>query len=189
MPRPKNKTAIKAAVREVIDACPMGSVMTPEQTEWMCRNLEVEYRYFRHVPNPTFPSDIRYLETSQNGVAWTSFSWNKAIDRPDPKQRILTAMRKAVWNGKRMDYWVNNEKVCAVCSSTENPCVDHNKTPFIEIANLYIATFGVAEPIDGLPGEGPVMQDLDRLQWVEFHDLMADFQMLCRSCNSSKGAR
>lgn len=184
------KAAIRAATRAVIDGCPVGEVMSESQTEWMCRNLNVEYRYFRHVENPSFPNDPRYLEVSQNGVAWMPFSWNKAIDRPDAKQQALSAMRRAVWNGSRLAYKDSAEMSCAICEATDDLCVDHKDEPFIEIASLYIAQFGLPELADGLPGEGNIIASKEtRNHWIEFHDNRANFQMLCRSCNSSKGAK
>jgi 5-methylcytosine-specific restriction endonuclease McrA len=184
------KAALKAATRAVIDGCPLGKVMNESQTEWMCRNLNVEYRFFRHVENPTFPNDPRYLEVSQNGIAWTSFSWNKAIDRPDAKQQALSAMRRAVWNGTRLDYKKEVEMYCVECNATDDLCVDHKDQPFIEIATLYIAEHGLPELADGLPGEGNIIASKDvRERWIQYHDRIANFQILCRSCNSSKGAK
>ena len=184
------KAALKAATRAVIDGCPVGEVMTPTQTEWMCKNLDVEYRFFRHAENPTFPNDPRYIEVSQNGVIWIPFSWNKAIDRPDEKQRALSAMRRAVCGGNRLLFLKDAIKSCTNCSSEQDLCVDHKKIPFIEIAMLYISQFGLPKLGDGLPGEGSIIAFEDeRNRWIKFHDEMAEFQILCRSCNSSQGAK
>lgn len=184
------KTWLRAATRAVIDNCPVGQVMTASQTEWMCKNLDVEYRFFRHAENPSFPNDPRYLEVSQNGIVWTPFSWNKAIDRPDDKQRALSAMRRAIWDGKRLSFLKDAIKNCLNCNSADDLCVDHKDVPFIEIATLYLAEYGLPKLGDGLPGEGSVIADAEeKKRWTDFHDSRANFQILCRSCNSSKGAK
>jgi hypothetical protein len=40
-----------------------------------------------------------------------------------------------------------------------------------------------------MDGIGDVMADADvEAEWVEFHGKRAAYQLLCRQCNSSKGA-
>jgi len=64
--------------------------------------------------------------------------------------------------------------------------------PFDEIANDFIAEFGLPKVI-GSPDPSIVVNIFEdgeaEYQWAQFHAERAVYQLLCRSCNASKGKR
>jgi len=75
------------------------------------------------------------------------------------------------------------KKLCASCGATDRLTVDHKSVSFSRIASKFIAEHGMPRLVN--VGNGWQLRD-DR-QFLEFHDALADYQVLCVSCNSKKG--
>jgi hypothetical protein len=98
-------------------------------------------------------------------------------------------MREAVsidlWNFKK-----GLELICERCGSTKHPSVDHVDPPFDGIEEQFIEANGLPAIDDAADGVGNVFADhAVEVSWIKFHMAHAKYQILCRSCNSSKGKR
>ena len=112
-----------------------------------------------------------------------TWSWNKSIDGYSDKKNTLQAMRSAIKNGS---FGKHPKVLCAVCRDDQGLAVDHKTTAFSKIASSYIADHGSPD-ITNISGFGWVLND--EKHFLRYHDSIADYQTLCRSCNSKKGTQ
>ena len=79
----------------------------------------------------------------------------------------------------------------ANCSSFyKDLTVDHRYIPFVMIAKSFIDTEPNIEITNDNKGIGWVIKDPNILKaWQHFHEERANYQILCRSCNSTKGKK
>lgn len=125
---------------------------------------------------------IRHFE----GESFGDWSWRKTISPPKELQEAYAAMRKAIQ--PELDaFRKQSSPECMSCGSTEHPTTDHKTIPFLQIAQAYIEQYDIPERYHGGNGMGWLLVEPDL--WIDFHWEMADYQILCRSCNSSKGAK
>ena len=142
--------------------------------------------------NPQFPSDPRHVCVLIDGK-WRAWSWNKAIDQNvTPESEAKRVMRFIV----REDMKEFKESVkpleCANCGATDNPTVDHANEPFDNIANAFMQQYGVPEIVESDDPNRVIKMFKDmnmEAAWIAFHASIAEYQILCRSCNASKGKR
>jgi hypothetical protein len=140
-------------------------------------------------PNPKFPQDPRHLYMKMNGEDWKVISWKKLIVGWDQDTSVKKVMREAIsidlWNFKKA-----LKLVCERCGSVDHPSVDHVDPPFNWIAEQFIEANGLPIIADSTDGVGNVFGDSAvKVLWIKFHTTHAKYQILCRSCNSSKGKR
>lgn len=109
-----------------------------------------------------------------------TWSWNKSIDGYNADKNLLQAMRTALRKGSYSTHPMN---VCEKCGSTNDLTVDHKTTPFSEIAKQYKNTHPNIDVVN-INSYGWVLRDEPK--FIQFHDNIADYQTLCRSCNSTK---
>lgn len=101
------------------------------------------------------------------------------------------AMRYAVRDQIR-NYRNDASKECAECGTSHNLTVDHMDIPFSVLCDDFIRTnpkirTSIRSNSDGC---GWFICDKDILDtWRKTHAARATFQILCLSCNSSKGMR
>jgi 5-methylcytosine-specific restriction endonuclease McrA len=141
--------------------------------------------------NPMFPNDYRHLHTEIDGV-WAARSWRKLISPISEEQQAKIIMRHCIWRDMR-DYRDSaSPQECASCGAKDDITVDHVAPPFDTIASEFMALHGV--PKIEIPDDN--FRVLDRFEdpeleglWVHFHAERAVYQLLCRSCNASKGKR
>lgn len=142
--------------------------------------------------NPQFPtSDPRHLHTLIDGV-WDARSWRKWINPLSPVQEVKRVMRFCVSEDMREFMECCEIHECDSCGSTKDLTVDHVAPPFDDIANLFIEQNGLPEIIGPRDLSRIINEFLDmniQAAWVAFHASQATYQILCRSCNSSKGRR
>lgn len=143
--------------------------------------------------NPQFPnSDPRHLHTLVDGE-WAARSWRKWIDSVTPEQEAKKAMRFVVREDMR-DFLdaVGGDAYCQWCGSSEDLTVDHSYVPFDDIANSYIEARGLPKVCEH-PSPNIVVNVIEdpntEAEWIAHHASLAEYQILCRSCNSSKGKR
>lgn len=140
--------------------------------------------------NPQFPKDPRHLHMLIDGE-WQSKSWRKMIYPVSKEQDAKRIMRHAIRSDMNDFISSTSDRFCQHCFGEENLTVDHVSPPFDEIANDFIMIYGIPEFEDPPPGHVVKIfncMDLEA-KWVAFHASFACYQVLCRSCNSSKGAR
>ena len=121
---------------------------------------------------------ISVVCTSENHTG--TWSWNKSIDGYNEGKNLLQAMRTASRKGS---YSKHRGNKCEKCGNTDNLTVDHKSTPFSDIAKQYKKDYPDTKATN-INGYGWVLRD--ELRFINYHDNIADYQTLCRSCNSVK---
>lgn len=141
--------------------------------------------------NPEFPNDYRHLHTEIDGV-WAARSWRKLISPISPTQQAKVIMRTVVKEDMQEYLSSAEPKECMNCGRKDDLTVDHVRPPFDDIAVEFMEFYGIPE-IE-IPDDN--FRVLDRFadpdleaQWIAFHASRAIYQILCRSCNASKGKR
>ena len=202
----------RARLRSLIDASafdePMdaGSVaVVNELTGW-------SFEAYKRVRNRAFPSDTRCLAHLSAGE-WEVWSWNKAIAiaaAAEPKGwspgsvEWQAALRWEV-RDQMAEYALKALDECARCGKRSDMTVDHLTVAFSTLANQFAASVGACGPpgpsvpsgqlqpallANDATGRGWYVKDASvAARWREFHRANADYQMLCRSCNSRKGSK
>lgn len=137
--------------------------------------------------NPKFPSDTRHLHVCIDGE-WQSKSWVKSIAPPAKYAEEKSVMRKAITTDTQEYLYGCGIDCCEHCGSDQNLQVDHSDPAFDEIAIGFFNVVGVPSIIPCQSGVGYVFKDIDaEAAWIAFHTANANYQILCRSCNASKG--
>lgn len=141
--------------------------------------------------NPQYPSDPRHLHTEINGE-WAARSWREFITPSSPKNAAKKVMRHVVGQDMRDFLSCVTPMECASCGTENDLTVDHVAPPFDDIANEFIAERGIPSIVDS-SNPGIVVNTFESMDeeayWIAFHAARACYQVLCRSCNSSKGKR
>ena len=134
--------------------------------------------------NPEYPSDTRHVY-----VDGTSLSWNRAIDGYDDHQKLKRTLRNIIASDLR-DFLDEAECECVLCGVTDDLTVDHVDPPFDDIAESFIATHGPVHVAPKANGVGDCLTDINQeAAWIAYHAAQSTYQVLCRSCNASKGKR
>lgn len=182
------KKARKERARALIDANLIDVPFSQQDTVLMNGLLGVEFDGYVRRHNFDFPTDPRHLHALAGGQ-WKSFSWNKAISPINETQNAKRVMREIVREDMR-DFLSTQEPACAHCGADDDLTVDHTP-PFDEIANEFIAQFGIPEIVATTCGGANTFADDNMVdEWIPFHASRVSYlQVLCRSCNSSKGKR
>lgn len=196
-PRKMTKKARKEAVRAIIDRNSHGVAFDGDDVANF-RDLidRDDIAGVMRVENPTFPGDPRFIRVDHGDGQWVPFSWNKAIDGwvADSPPIVMRAMRHAIRDQMRefREEGFNDlvPAECETCGALDDLTVDHVNPPFSAIVKQFTSEYGVPALKEGRDGEGRVIANADvEASWAAFHAHHADFQILCRSCNASKGAR
>jgi len=111
-----------------------------------------------------------------------TWSWIKSIDGYTKRRNVLQAMREASRQGASRQ--IDKDK-CVACGATSNLTIDHKSITFIAIAESYMKKNNPA--IEHDRSGGWRLEDPQAV--IDFHDAKADYQVLCVSCNSSKGRK
>ena len=195
------KKAVYEAARALIDTQPMNVPFDDEALSAFSLLTGTALSMAIRRRNPAFPSDPRHVHVLAYG--WDEpqeWSWRKAIDAAyarDPAehrrtlqlQEQLRAMRFAVRSDMREFRDAAEPQECSGCGATEDLTCDHAGTPFIRIACDFMAQRGLL-PLKSQPGCGQVIASIDdESEWIAFHASRSSYELLCRSCNSAKGAR
>lgn len=137
--------------------------------------------------NPKYPSDPRHLYACMDGH-WDSFSWNKAITPRKALQLEKEVMRASVVpdileykDGCGIEF-------CEHCGAEDHLQVDHSDPAFDTIALAFMEEYGVPETEPCPSNVGHRFRSMDvEARWITYHTVHANYQILCRSCNASKG--
>ena len=112
------------------------------------------------------------------------------------RKDTLMALRNAINGGKRAEFKEENKNgYCCICESEENMEVDHYGVSFQEIVDdFFIVNSFKYEDIRVYSNkkinnwymelEDPLISD----KWVKYHDDIAEYRLLCKSCNCSIGS-
>jgi hypothetical protein len=144
------------------------------------------FLFYKRIVNPSFPNDPRCIANSEDGETFRVWSWNRALT---PDDSLMRALRIAVAD-QMAEYKGTATRVCVACGTTALITVDHKKLPFKKIALAFCAEQGTVELTNDATGAGWFIKS-SQVQdaWQAFHKRHADYQILCRSCNSKKGTK
>lgn len=178
-------------VREIIDSYDLHEHFNSDDLKELSMLLDNQIDGAYRAINPQFPNtDPRHLFTLIDGE-WLARSWHKMITPSTPKSEAVKVMRHLISSDLSEFKYAFDGRECANCGTTERITVDHVDPTFLEISNDFISKFGLPEVIDN-PCTSMVtkcFKDFDlEAKWVHFHAERAVYQLLCVSCNASKGA-
>lgn len=112
-------------------------------------------------------------------------------------QNVNSAFREAIKDKGRETYrrsrgWICDwDFACDICRIRENVHVDHKSTAFCDIVASFLEKINKSAAQIELKSckYAQLMDDDVTKQWIAHHDAVADYQLLCKSCNSTKGRR
>jgi 5-methylcytosine-specific restriction endonuclease McrA len=189
-----SKSELKTEIRGILDKYCVGELFSDEDAERINQITGWGFDKYRTSINPKYPSNekrSRNLEHLSTAGEWEFWSWHKAIDRLDDycKRDLDMAMRNAI--RKQMDDYRNGaSKECMECGTGHNLTVDHRDIPFSVLCDDFIKINPQIKTSirSNSDGGGWFICDKNMLDaWRVEHANRATLQMLCRSCNSSKG--
>lgn len=187
--RTLTKKFIRDTVRSIIDSNALYVPFAPPDVDKMNELLGTNYQGFVRKKNPVYPSDPRHLYWISDGAS-ESFSWLNCITAITPEQRIKKAMRESVRPDTDEFKWGFDPQECVLCGASEHLQTDHVDPSFERIANEFMKLHKDIALVDGIGGVGEVFEDMNiEAEWIAFHAQRAVYQLLCRSCNASKGSR
>ncbi len=188
-----------ARLRELIDSYPFDVAFRARDREEFGELTGVICREVWRRENVKFPNDTRHVHVL--AYDWTTpqqFSWRNAAQiansknpvetvRSQQRQKRQHALRFAVrFDMQEFKMSVENPRCCG-CGGTDNLTVDHHKTPFSYISELFLQRFPDFR-MRPVRGGGDCIADIEvEAEWIAFHASMASYQLLCRYCNSAKG--
>lgn len=184
------KISRKDAVRELIDRQFFDVEFQISDVYALNELLGTEFDGFKRFINPKFPQDRRHIFALFPDGQWRDISWNRFITPPSEVTRVYAVLRSVVWQDLDEALESIKPRACARCGAVENLSTDHAGKPFSQIADEWLATNGTPEFVDRPMGGGKQFADINlEANWIAFHAGNAVYQILCRSCNSSKGNR
>jgi hypothetical protein len=140
--------------------------------------------------NAKYSGDTRHVWGKFIDGTWDSFSWTKCIN-PQTEIQYLKRVLRVEISSDMAEARISG--VCCQyegCGSFDNLQTDHKDVPFDDIANAFIAQYGIIETADCANGVGNMIKDRNiAALWIQFHASRATYQILCRSHNASKGKR
>lgn len=187
--------------RAIIDRYGLNQPFVEPDLQELADLSDTELRFAVRKDNPMFPSDRRHLHVrAYDWLEAQQWSWRTAIQiahSRDPeearenrkRQQIMFALRYAVAADMADFRHAQSVNECAICGDDFDLTTDHVKPPFIAIAREFLG----ARPefsLRRVAGCGDLIASVDvEADWIAFHASRAVYQLLCRGCNSSKGAR
>lgn len=195
------KAAAIEESRQIIDQYGFGVPFSDADRRALSRIFGTEVRFATRMRNVKYPNDPRHLHILTG--EWTEpqqYSWRAAIDinfardkdearLARRRSKLLAALRKEVQPDLDDFRQAQAVRECAQCRIREDLTTDHIDPPFIRIALEFLVEQHDFElrPVRG--GSDAIADVAVAAEWITFHARRATYQLLCRSCNSSKGCR
>ena len=180
--------------REIVYGYNIGDVFSREHTDLFSEFSGVTFDWIKRVePYGSFNKDAANLACKCD--AWNkdggTFSWIKAVrqtrDNNYEYSVEIETLREII--RFHMKSWrLKQEQKCSKCGSEDNPQVDHKTIPFSKLVKDFKELHGDLNCYKINPNEPLWTTDLKE-EWLSYHNTHADYQILCRSCNASKGNR
>jgi 5-methylcytosine-specific restriction endonuclease McrA len=191
----QTKKARTERAREIIDRNDYGIPFNQEDLLEFSAVTGCELRYACRAIDPNYPTNDRHVEVI--AYDWDKprgWSWSKAIRfgqqdlERHHRAQLYQAMREVI-RPQIEGFFERAEKACEVCVTTEALTVDHAWPPFLHLVMGYINDHGVPQ-IEPDNGSGFKFSHWRaERRWDDYHHQNAKLAILCRSCNSRKGAR
>ena len=170
----ETKAAKKRRVASIIDKYKDGQIFKKSDCQEVSHLCGYQFEQITKIKKRM----ISVVCPSENYTG--TWSWNKSIDGYSENKNLLQAMRTASRKGS---YSKHELIVCEDCGSKSDLTVDHKTTPFSEIAQLYKMA-NLCMDVVNVDGYGWCLKN--EREFTRFHDNIADYQTLCRSCNAAK---
>lgn len=187
--------------REIIDGYALGAPFNATHLSELADLSGTELRAATRHSNPMFPADPRHLHVvAYDWIEPQQWSWRSAIEdahKKDPvealrqrqHQKRMFALRHAVRMDLRDFRMAISDPACASCGAIDDLTTDHISPAFIQIAMQFLDRHQHFE-LRKVRGCGDLIACMDlEAEWVAFHASLASYQLLCRGCNSRKGAQ
>lgn len=180
----------KQRCREIITSYDPDVYFWPYDVEEISELVGVKLNAAMRRVNPRFPKDNAHLYVAyEEDGEMTSFSWVNCIYPKSERQKRHVVMRESIACDIE-DFRATAGAECEACGNTAFLQVDHLSPPFSWIADEFLSENGEFEITRTPDGVGNMFADIElEAKWIAFHASHAVFQMLCRSCNASKGAK
>ena len=155
---------------------------------------------------PPYKGRSLYLKSHDND-AEDSISYVNCIesmfDKFDQSKQdilhIIEAFCNAIHNHYKTAFLYTNTRdvdgsrygECSRCKQDVKAEVDHYEMPFKSILNSFCSTYNVKIAKTNVIWENntPVIEDVTiKNKWIDHHDKIVQYRILCRSCNSSMGS-
>jgi len=182
-PNSNTKAGKTAIIRGLCSAYPTNEFFGFDDLMLLNETLGSNFSGVRKVVHPLY-GDNNHLEG--DGAI---FSWKQMISPNNERQWVIKVMRQL--NDLRLKRVLaeSPNPQCCRCEAKENLTVDHMTLPFSEIAERFLLKFEHLPELEK-DHENATWRFKDpgvAHHWRLHHDSMADYQILCRSCNSKKG--
>lgn len=173
-----------ALVQALIDRNEYGVPFPDDDVVRLNELLGSDFKEVRREHNAHYPANKRHLSCDGRATSWRAYIYPQ-----NERQWLHKAFRYAIW--EETDHWLAEQehKWCAECFSTDDLTTDHIDPPFSVIADRFIAMTGVIPLEKSIYGGWEFADEKQRAAWLAYHNAEANYQVLCRSCNSRKGAR
>lgn len=106
-------------------------------------------------------------------------------------EHMTKAFRSAVSSTKRITFFHSQvDKLCNICGASDRIDVDHFTIPFSEIFDAFFLETALDESEITLKRVNYTYRTCDYTvedRWIAYHDRIATYRLLCKSCNSSVG--
>ena len=188
------KKDIITAVQMLIDSQPMATIWPDHETQILGEYLSTTFLAVKKMPNAKYSNDTRHMWNLRENGEWESFSWRKMISPVSEAAALRNTMRSIVApdTDEVRCVLIDTHGACENCGADEIALLqaDHVDPPFLTIASRWIEQNGMVATVknDNQVGYRFVEEALEA-DWITYHSSHAVYQLLCRSCNASKGAR
>ena len=172
--------------RKLIDRQTVGQLFADADLAELMEYTGQTYLAAKVVRNPTYPGR-RYVRAQNSHGVWDGISWLQDINKTPALQLLKTVFRAEVKSDTDR-FFLSAIKICADCGTAKNPTVDHKDKPFDDIFVEFYRQHGPIKTASGGTGAADIIADRELARkWFQFHASQASYQILCGSCNSSKG--
>jgi len=141
------------------------------------------------------------LQYGTDEIENDDISWNSCIrnifGKWDINKNKIDDIKKAFRNvsntGTKRSYHLKTNSICCICNNLYNIQTDHKDIPYIKIFD----DFRIENNLQTIINIETYEDDNDMIQlkdkkiekeWLKYHDDIANYQILCRSCNMRKGS-
>jgi len=192
MSKTLSKKERKELVKELIDPIRVGQWFNEQEVDLFNQLTGFEFTKYRKVLNSANPNDKK-IRNIWVGDVKEMRSWNKQIDDPEKINRLEINAKQAMRNSIAPEMMQQQKclgNYCEHCGSQTNLSVDHRDISFNVMAEAFLETYPTIETWSPPGKQGHYFRDEQLEQeWLTVHNALATYQLLCRSCNSKKGAK
>jgi hypothetical protein len=158
----------------------------------------IEYLIIRL--DPVYKSRCLYLKLSESSEE-IDVSWRDCVRHLYGKfdvdkikeQNVRSAFRNTIWDKRQRENYLILERKCTLCQKEDiRLSMDHYPIPFKKICNdfLIMENITILLSIDiQTDGIQYFLSDENlKNKWILYHDAIAQYRVLCISCNSKNGS-